>query len=74
MLKSTINQCQRKTSDPSDLKAMSFHQFSFNQVNNNLAGNKNEDEVSKNTACFEKETPTNICNGSSTASNGSNSQ
>ena len=29
---------------------------------------------SKNTACFEKETPTNICNGSSTASNGSNLQ
>ena len=40
MLKSTINQCQRKTSDPSDLKVMSVHQFSFNQVNNNLAGNK----------------------------------
>ena len=40
MLKSTINQCQRKTSDHSDLKVMSVHQFSFNQVNNNLAGNK----------------------------------
>ena len=37
-----INQVinQHKTSDPSDLFAMSIHQFSFNQVNKNLAGNE----------------------------------